>query len=258
MIWIISITVVIATILGSISGIGGGVLIKPVMDAVCNLTSSQISFMSGTTVLVMTVSSLIRSRKQLKVKKTTLLLAVGAAVGGLTGKAMFELVKAVTNNDEVVGLVQNIVMVLMVVTVFIYTVKKDNVKTVKIENSVVSALVGVLMGIVSSFLGIGGGPINIMILSYFFSMDTKTAALNSLFVIFFSQMFSFVSSCVKRNIPNLDLNVLFLMMVLAVVGSLVGRKLSSKMDNKKVDRLFMCLMVIIILISVYNCFKFAL
>ena len=59
---VIALTVLIATVLGSISGIGGGVIIKPVMDAISGLSSSQISFLSGTTVLTMTIVSLLRSR----------------------------------------------------------------------------------------------------------------------------------------------------------------------------------------------------
>ena len=52
---IIILTALIATFVGSISGIGGGVLIKPVMDAIFDATSAQISFYSGTTVLTMMV-----------------------------------------------------------------------------------------------------------------------------------------------------------------------------------------------------------
>ena len=62
MIALIVITVLLATTVGSISGIGGGVLIKPVLDAVADMPSSQISFLSGITVLTMTIVSLLRSR----------------------------------------------------------------------------------------------------------------------------------------------------------------------------------------------------
>ena len=55
--FIIAVTVLFATVLGSLSGIGGGVIIKPVMDAISGLDSSQISFLSGTTVLTMTIRS---------------------------------------------------------------------------------------------------------------------------------------------------------------------------------------------------------
>ena len=55
----------------------------------------------------------------------------------------------------------------------------------KVENASVCVLIGVFLGIMSSFLGIGGGPINFVVLFFFFSMSTKIAAENSLYIIFF-------------------------------------------------------------------------
>ena len=91
--FVFALVVLIATIAGSISGIGGGVLIKPVMDAAFPLTTSQISFLSGTTVLTMTIVSLLRSRKDLKLDLRTLMLAIGGAIGGIAGKQVFDIVK---------------------------------------------------------------------------------------------------------------------------------------------------------------------
>ena len=51
-----------ASIVGSICGIGGGVIIKPVLDAFGVLSVSTISFLSGCTVLAMTCYSVIRGR----------------------------------------------------------------------------------------------------------------------------------------------------------------------------------------------------
>ena len=47
-----------ASILGAISGIGGGVIIKPVLDSLGTLNVSTISFLSGCTVLSMTTMTL--------------------------------------------------------------------------------------------------------------------------------------------------------------------------------------------------------
>lgn len=252
-------TVLIATIVGSISGIGGGVLIKPVMDAITDLSSSQISFLSGTTVLTMTIVSLLRSRKgEQKLSIETLFLAIGAAVGGVVGKELFSTIKRCVGNDAAVSLVQNIVMVILTVAVFIYTLRKDNLSTLRVKNKVVTSFAGLVLGVFSSFLGIGGGPINLMVLSYLFSMDTKTAALNSLFVIFFSQTLSLISSLVSASIPEFEWLTLLLMMALAVIGATSGRSISKKMTSKTVDQLFMVLMGVIILLSLYNCTVFAL
>ena len=60
--------------------------------------------------------------------------------------------------------------------------------TLSIESKSACGLVGLGLGMLSSFLGIGGGPINLLVLHYFFSMERKKAALNSLYIILFSQL----------------------------------------------------------------------
>ncbi|MBR6085723.1 MAG: sulfite exporter TauE/SafE family protein [Spirochaetales bacterium] len=257
MIVLIVITVFVATIVGSISGIGGGVLIKPVLDAVTSMPASQISFLSGITVLTMTIVSLLRSRGgEQKIGNVTIFLAIGAAVGGVAGKKVFDIIKASAGNDAMVSLIQNIVMVILTVAVFIYTLKKDKVKTLQVENKALVIAAGFILGVLSSFLGIGGGPINLMILSYLFSMDTKTAALNSLFVIFFSQVLSLVTTLVTRSVPQFEWSMLLLMMAFAVVGATLGRTFSRKMSSEAVDKLFMILMAVIIGLSIYNCIRY--
>ena len=81
----------IASGLGSVAGFGGGVIIKPVLDALNVLPVSTISFLSGCTVLAMSVVSLIKSRGNgVKLQIRTIMpLAAGAAVGGLIGKWLF-------------------------------------------------------------------------------------------------------------------------------------------------------------------------
>ena len=115
---IVVITAFIATILGSISGIGGGVIIKPVMDAILDLSASTISFLSGTTVLTMTIVSLLRSRGgETKVDRRGTFLAVGGAIGGLLGKMLFSFVAEGASDPSLVSLLQNIVMVVLTLMV---------------------------------------------------------------------------------------------------------------------------------------------
>ena len=73
-----------SSIVGAISGIGGGVIIKPVLDSISIFGVATISFLSGCTVLSMSTVTLIKNRKsEIQVnKKTASLLAVGGIAGG--------------------------------------------------------------------------------------------------------------------------------------------------------------------------------
>ena len=81
---------ILSSTAGSICGIGGGVIIKPVLDALGVMSVSSISFLSGCTVLAMSVVSVYKNlrsgtaRMDLKIATS---LAIGAAAGGVAGKS---------------------------------------------------------------------------------------------------------------------------------------------------------------------------
>ena len=244
----------LASIVGSICGIGGGVIIKPVLDAMNVMSVSCISFLSGCTVLTMSVVSVyknMRAGKKLNLRIATL-LAVGAAVGGVAGKMMFEAVKASVGNENFVGMVQAIVLIGVTGITFVYTIFKKKIHTLTLNNAVVCVIVGLVLGIMSSFLGIGGGPINLMVLGFLFSMSTKESALASLYIIVFSQVTSLVQTVVTGTIPPVQLSYLG-----GLLGGTIGSRINKKIEDEKVDKLFMALMFIIICINIYNTYKFA-
>jgi len=250
----------LASVIGAICGIGGGVIIKPVLD-LCGLASvSTISFLSSCTVLSMSFYSVMKnmtSGESLVELKTGTPLAVGGAIGGILGKQMFTAISAMFANPDTVGAVQAACLALLTFGTLLYTIYKDRIRTKQITNLPVCLLIGLALGILSSFLGIGGGPFNLVILFYFFSMETKTAAQNSLYIILFSQITSLVTTLLTHSVPDFEWAALLLMIAGGIGGGMAGRKLNKKLDNAAVDKLFMCLMVVIILISVYNIFRFA-
>lgn len=249
----------LASVVGAVCGIGGGVIIKPVLDAFGVLDVSAISFLSGCTVLSMTTYSVIRGRLggESHVEKATgFPLALGAAFGGLVGKWLFSYVSSLSPDKNKVGAVQAGCLLLVTVGTLLYTLYKDRIRTLQIENTAICTVIGLALGIMSSFLGIGGGPINLVVLFYFFSMTTKAAAENSLYIIFFSQITSLVSTVLTRSVPAVELSVLLVMVAGGILGGVCGRALNKKIEEKTVDRLFIALMVLIILINVYNIYKF--
>lgn len=227
---------------------GGGVIIKPVLDAVSGMPVATVSFLSGCTVLAMTITSMIRSRGgDVKVEpRRGTLLAIGAAIGGVAGKELFELVRAA--GGMTVSVAQQVMMIALTLGVLAYTLNRPRITARNVTQPVVCVCIGLVLGLLSAFLGIGGGPINLAVLYYFFSMDTKTAALNSLYVILFSQSASFISTVARGTIPEFEWPVLLVM----VVGGILGRSISKKLSNSDVDQLFFWLLIVITAISCYN------
>ena len=244
-----------ASVAGAICGIGGGVIIKPVLDLFQLASVSTISFLSGCTVLSMSCysvgKSMLAGEKRVNMRTGTP-LAIGAAVGGVVGKQMFSALSGMFANPNLVGSVQAGCLAVITLGTLIYTIFKSKITTHNMTSPLPCVLIGLVLGIFSSFLGIGGGPINLVVLYYFFSMDTKTAAANSLYIILFSQIASLLMTLVTRTVPAFDVWTLVLMVAGGIAGGIAGRILNRRMDNKAVEKLFMILMAIIICISIYN------
>ena len=245
----------LSSIVGAICGIGGGVVIKPVLDMLQMGAPATINFLSGCTVLSMSlysVSKALRAGDSKVEMSTGTPLAMGAALGGVAGKELFSAVKTFFNGSPMVGGVQAVALGIITLGTLLYTVNKAKIRTHKTSNKLVCVVIGLLLGIMSSFLGIGGGPINLVVLGFCFGMDTKTAAANSLYIILFSQVASLLATLVTGSVPEFRVLALVLMVLGGIGGGIVGRKLNKKMDNKAVDKLFIGLMVLIVAICVYN------
>ena len=245
----------LASVVGAICGIGGGVIIKPVLDLLRVGSVSAINFYSGCTVLAMSLysvgRSLLKREKSIDLSVGTA-LALGAAAGGVAGKRAFSLIAGLFADPERVSGVQAVCLGILTVGTLLYTVFKRRIATKKLTGKAACAAVGLLLGIVSSFLGIGGGPINLVVLYYLFSMDTKTAAANSLYIILFSQIASLLTTIVTGTVPELSWPALWLMAAGGIGGGVLGRALNRRMDGAAVEKLFLALTSLIVLICIVN------
>lgn len=81
----------LASIIGGIGGIGGGIIIKPALDLSGLASIATISFLSSCTVLSMSAYNVCKSLSEksgaIDTKSGTP-LAIGAALGGIVGKAV--------------------------------------------------------------------------------------------------------------------------------------------------------------------------
>ncbi len=249
-----------ASAVGAVCGIGGGVIIKPVLDLLHLETVPTISFLSGCTVLTMSCysvgKSLLAGEKSVSLDVGTP-LAVGAAAGGLLGNQLFALARQLWDDPDRVGSIQAACLAAVTVGTLLYTLNKARIPTHRLQNKGACAAIGLALGCMSSFLGIGGGPINLVVLYFFFSMDTKTAAANSLYIILFSQLCSLLTTLLTNSVPDLRWTVLVLMAAGGLGGGILGRKLNRKMKGESVERLFIALMVVIICVSVFNAWRYA-
>ncbi len=242
-----------ASCIGGICGIGGGVVIKPLLDAVGIMPVSTVSFLSGLTVLSMACVNIWKSRKGNELEPArSLPLGIGAAAGGIAGKYLFSALKDHLKADSTVGAVQACVLALMVLGTLLYVLRKERIRSKNVRGKALPAVIGLILGICSSFLGIGGGPMNLAVLYYFFSMDTKKAAVNSILIILLSQLASLLVSLITGTVPAFSWGYLAAMASAGILGGLLSAKMHKQLSASVTDKLFIGLLTVILGICVYN------
>ena len=90
-----------------------------------------------------------------------------------------------------------------------------------------------------------------MILYLCFGLNSKEAAINSIYIILFSQGVS-VAQTIFKGIPEFVWLAFVMMVAGGVIGGTVGPIISKKLSLKGVDKIYLCMVVGIILISIYN------
>lgn len=245
-----------ATTVGSATGMGGGVIIKPVLDALGHYNIETINVLSSISVFAMSLVSVFKNIKN-KSEKTDIKiqeifsLAIASIIGGYVGNKLFVYI-AKTQNSNLVKIIQNSILIFLIIVIYIYMKNKDKIKTLNLKGMVSSFCVGLFLGTISSFLGIGGGPINVAILIFVFGYNTKIATSVSLVTILFSQLSKLLSITLTTGFGIFDLSILPFMLVGAITGGMLGSNINKKLPEKKVDILFNRIQILIMLICVYN------
>lgn len=249
----------IASIIGAISGIGGGIIIKPILDSTGLFQVATISFLSGCTVLAMSATNLVVNikNKVLYEKRMGLLLVVGSAVGGFLGSQLLSYMKENRLDNNQLGLIQTILLLVMNIGVAVFIIHKCHIQMKNVKQIGYILLIGTGLGLISAFLGIGGGPINLAILTYFFSFRQVEAARTSLLMIFFAQLVSLVTLRLSGHMPEVPFQYVWMMCLGGIVGGLVGTKLANQLGEVFRSRLFLWIIGLVMMINVYNLVRYA-
>lgn len=244
----------LATTVGAVTGMGGGIIIKPALDMLGHFDAATINMLSSLTVTCMALVSVarhLRSRAAVNLK-IALPLAAGSIGGGFLGGRLLGLVLRVTGTGRIITVTQNTLLAVIIAAVFIYMSRKQRLPTLGLSGTLPALLAGVGLGCLSAFLSIGGGPVNVAVIIFIFSMSTKQAALCSLITILFAQMASLVSYAASDGFGEYDLRMLPVMLAGAVMGGLLGAAVQRRLSEKSVDRLFNAVQIFVFGLCVVN------
>ena len=253
---IYSAVILAATTLGALVGLGGGVIIKPVLDFIGQEPRMQVDFLSCVAVFTMSVVSTFKSIKAKRKFdiKIVLYIAFGSIVGGWLGSSVMSFIGGYIQQSTI-RCIQAFVLAALLTAVSIYVGKCSF--SFKVKNKLAILLVGLVLGFFASFLGIGGGPINVAVLTLFFSMNVKESAVYSVAIIFFSQLSQLITIFATDGIAPYSPQWKTLLFILpaAIIGGIIGNTLNKKFDDKLIRKVFVAVMILLILLNLYNGFN---
>lgn len=246
----------IATIIGSLAGLGGGIIIKPMLDSLGHYDITTIGVLSSWTVFAMAIVSIL---KQFKNKfsidlKSTFYIAVGSILGGVLGQYLLGFIIGQTG-ERLAKFTQSFILACLLIFIIYYMKHLDQFKHYHIKHPVGCITIGLILGALSSFLGIGGGPINIALLAIFFSMDAKEATVSSIVIILFSQASSLLSIAVTEGFGGFDLSMLYFMIPAGIIGGLIGSKLNILASNQVIIKVFNVVVLFVLMMNIYNIYS---
>lgn len=247
--------IIIANTLGAISGMGGGVLIKPIFDFIGAHSVEAISFYSSVAVFTMSIASTTKQLRREEKFNWSIILGVslGAIIGGILGNSVFELLFKLLKNESIVQLIQ--IILTIVSLLFAYFYSKFDWKNFNLNHVAWYVLCGLMLGFSASLLGIGGGPINVSLLILMFSLPIKDATVYSIFMIFFSQSSKIICILISGRYLEFDLTVLIYIIPAAIIGGFLGAQLSNKMSPQMIEKVFQWVIIVVLLINSYNGFE---
>lgn len=244
----------LACMIGGVSGLGGGIIIKPVMDAVGAYNISTINALSSITILTMTTVSIIKGRRNAQGVSLRMVttISLGGILGGIVGNYLFQNFVILVNDNNLATIIQAFLLIFLLGTVIIEEVNRDKINKRSHDETIYLFFLGSFAGIIGAFLGIGGGLINKPLLVLLIGLSTKSAAYGSLCIIFFSQLANVITLGVKTGFADVEPSLLPYMMLGAVVGGMAGSKLASSLNTKYFDKFFLYTLVGVLLLNVMN------
>lgn len=240
-----------ATTIGAIIGIGGGVIIKPVLTFIAINDISTITMLSTVTVLAM---SFISTAKYLQSKVRfegliTRNIVLGSIIGGILGGQLF---KIITDgfDKSVIQTIQSLIFIIMLSFVLYYVRNKSKFKKYKITNGWFCFFLGIVLGTNAAFLGVGGGPLNVAMFTIFFSFNMKKAAVHSLVIKMFSQLSKVIMIASTTGFSSYDLDMLLYMIPAAIAGGFIGASLAKRVSEKATTNIFIVVVSSTVIVNI--------
>lgn len=206
-------------------GIGGGTIIVPSMM----LSGADITFAVGISIMQMVFTSIFGSYLNYRKRLISLKTGLALGVGGLLGSSLSGLILLMVSERILLFVFLGFTIASFLKFFFsrktIYQAKAIS----RVKKAIVLILSGIIVGIFSSSLGIGGGLLLAPLLGVFLGLNSKEAIPLALFFICFS---SFSGAISLYSVGLVDLSKGVWIGVFAMIGVYIGTITLQKISTQ--------------------------
>ncbi len=231
---------------------GGGVIIKPLLDLVGAHPLVQVNFFSSVAVFTMAIFSTYRQAKQgFSIdRRFAIMTSAGAVIGGWLGNTTFDQLHLLLHNDGLLNQIQIALTVLTLIFALFYSLFPAIHFNWRRNWQLL--IIGIFLGWISTLLGIGGGPINVALLMLCCSFPIREATIYSIVTILFSQLAKLAAVVFTGAALHFDLMALWFVIPAAAIGGTVGAFFSHTVRTEQIVLVYRFAIFGVIMINLYN------
>jgi uncharacterized membrane protein YfcA len=246
--WLLIVFGFFTGIIASMTGVGGGIFIVPILTFFYGFIVNSATGTSLTTIIFTAIASTINYAKQKRIYfKTGLALIITTAPGAYLGAWL-----ATIMEERLLGLVFGVFLILVSIRMIVSTLRTRTQKQAQLVKTdtellhsgktiVIGAGLSFFGGVASGLLGIGGGTLVVPILIVAMGMPIHLATATSMFTMIFTSI-SGVAKYVQSNL--IDFQVALLLAAGTIFGAQVGAYTSKKISSRNLGLIFGIMLLI--------------
>jgi uncharacterized membrane protein YfcA len=240
--WLLTVFGFLIGIIASLTGVGGGIFIVPVLTFFYDFKVSNATATSLTTIIFTAIAATINYSRQKRIfYKTGLILVITTAPGAYFGAWL-----ATIMEERLLGLIFGFFLILVAIRMIISTlrtktqgkslsVKTDSELIKQRKTIIIGAGLSFFGGVASGLLGIGGGTLIVPIMVVAMGMPIHYATATSMFTMIFTSI-SGVTKYYQSNLINFP--VALMLAAGTVIGAQVGAHTSKKISGRNLSLIF--------------------
>ncbi len=238
---------IFGTIVGFFSGffgVGGGMILVPLLLASGFMMKEAISVSIMQMVFSSIYGSFLNSRKAIHILKDGIIIGIGGFVGGLQSGLI------VTNvSNLTLQYIFIFILILAIIRIFISpAIHSDEQKK---QNKFLLFFIGFFVGMIAMSIGVGGSVILTPILLGFFKYDLKSSTALGLFFVVFSSIAGFTSMSLYGNMLYTEG---FIVGIFSLIGVYFGIKLKNYVHMSHYKKAILILNFAILCTMIYKTF----